>query len=498
MLDLVWWVVVLLGSLLVIALVMMAVARPMLNVALASVRFYMALMSENSSLGRRRGRNTWLMYVHLTKDRYEYLMHVCQGYNPFTGTAHSSWSEALEAVPYDHFVHADEHGVSIKPHFNIVASKDAAVTIGWPWFGYESVTPWYLTAALRDAAPRRNSGDQGGDENHTIPLKVVNDEFPLPLKDADRKELEKKVAEVRAGRSQPLTTDEVRSLMSLKPAETADGFPIECSITVDRITVEPFLFVTAADTLGDQLYELLNSALLMALADIEALAEVSKDAPPEEAKRMLLGKILTKLQEKAGVTAENQQRPFNEFLHPRRPDDTLYEVMASMGVVVLRIRIVDIVIPEKLVLLLNKPAIERATMRADLVAADKRLQVAVKDAEAAKIKGDGEKKYDRARIEAWSTDGEVVDESAVAARLASQQLETYAAAVKDSKSPIIIGAPGQQFDGASALAGGLSQIGIGLGAKPKTNTEKDKDKRGKKGKAPDEESTGDAETSTEE
>lgn len=497
MLDLVLWLLVPLIAFALLILLGFVFAQPLIKSFAAGQKFLWAKLKENNALGLQTNDLLTDMVIYLKHEQYDLFMKLYEGHPPYLKANPDSWLD----LSYEEFIEDPE--LYLGPEYRH-AGNDGIVYVGLPFFGLRSVREWFFTPQHRLALPKGR---------HSIPMTIQT--LTLGMIDPEEKDsegklmrdkLERRLAEVFDDSSKQLNPSEEWMLLVLDVAETEDGFSVPVKMEIDILIGDPKMLMASQsrDNIGVQLLSHVNAAVRQSMKGLLALRVTDNTSDATEAKNALQESLEKEIWRHLGFR-EDGSTDGNWYTRIMSNEHHPLTLLARYGLLVVRARVADIRLPEALKRELQKSTMARASMNVKLLDAESRKRVAAQDKETKKLAGEGEEAFakavargDRSRIEAWSGDGKEVDEAAVAARLVSQQLETYAAAVKDSKSPVIVGAPGQQFDGASALAGGLSQIGIGLGAKPKSNSEKDKDKRGKKGKAPDEESTGDAETSTEE
>ncbi len=473
---------------------------PILKLSQANGRRFWATVRENSAIGRRRAENTWMMYINLTQAMYEYILVVCDGYNPFvdlekwqasdeykklhklnsTSPSKESEEEPKVLEPQVPFTELDSF---LKPIYKFVHGKAAIVWIGWPWFGFETVKEWYHTALIKEVARKLHKDDKGGEEYHTIPMKIQTFSFPLPITQKEELEgLQKQVDKARKGEGDPLAVSDIKRLLSLNSAETSDGFSIPCAVDIDVITVSPWEMVTGVEFILDQMYGLLNSSLYQAMASVQALDKDTLEQSKKDDRLALMEKISDALQLQTGMKGQDPKNPDKKLKYKTLLDDVenhnFVAVMARMGLAILRVRLVNIDVPKELALLLNQPAKERAQKVADLVKAEKGKEVAKIDAEAKEHKGTGERKFqeqlalgDKARLAAW--DGQSPE--VVAARLKEINADRWAEGVTTSGQGKVIITGGPNSSGGSSLEGAAAALGAVFQSTGPEKTEKQKD-----------------------
>jgi hypothetical protein len=295
-----------------------------------------------------------------------------------------------------------------------------------------------------------------------------------------------------------LNPSEQWMLLVLDVAETADGFSVPVKMEIDWLTGAPWELQTipGKDNIGVLLLSHLNSAIRKAMKELLALDVSSQAMDSAEAKSAVQSTLEKRVWKELGFADDGTiDDRWYDRIHSE--DTSPLAVLARYGLLMLRARVVDVRLPNSLKEQLQKPAIARAKVSERVLEAEGSRLVAEKKKETRKLEGQGEMEYataiaggDKARIDAWKPKDDD-DKAAIAARLQSQGLESYQAAVTASKSPIIVGTPGVQIDGASAIAGGLSQLGVGLGNRAKAEG----DKGNQKGKNKDKGSSSSKETS---
>lgn len=427
-----------------LAVISMPLWLPIAKKPLSDRKWFYASLRDRSALGRRRARNTWKVYVQPGPDD----------------------KDLNERVAY-----YKSKGKDSPVRIELVKGKDALVWIGLPLFGYETVAPWYYTADLKDAA---------NDEHHTLPLKEQTTLFPMALPEGtEKQELLVKVAEAKKT-GKPLMADEVRKLMAMDPQNSAEGFEIKFDLEADWQIVDPVKFLLGHEFVGDLMVSLFNNGARLGMSGLRLIpVETDSTTPSAET---LTREFERRTQLYLGVQPWDEEYAKHENMSPMPEVSRAVMVLAEKGIKLMRIRIRNLLLPPDVMELLKKPAEARAQATADLTAADVRAQAAVKDADALRHKGEGEKDYnvtiatgrkeatvieatgrqeaakldaaaDVSRIGAW--DPTKVGAAAVAARLHQLEIGAWQDGVKSpgAGKVIITGAPGS-----STGSGGLEGL----------------------------------------
>jgi len=417
---------------------------PIAKTWLADHKWFYAALRERSALARRRAGNTWMVYV---KPGPEDMTHFAQLEKEYNGK-----SSEYGGTP-----------VQLKN----VRSTDALVVIGWPFFKYERVAPWYLTADLKDVA---------NDEKHTIPLKEQTTLFPkLSINEGQKKEILERVA-VAIKTRQPIMVDEVRKLMAMDPQNSAEGFEILFDLEADWQIVDPIKFILGHEFIGDLMVSLFNNGARLAMAGLRLVPVDTDNAQPVE--ETLTREFERRTQMYLGVIPWDMVHAEAEGMIPLPKNRNAFDILKSKGISLLGVRIRDIELPKEVMELLKKPAEARAKGTADLTAADVRVKAAAKDAEALRKKGEGERDYkvfvatgnkdaakleaegDTSRIMAW--DPNTVPAAAVAAHLEQKRIDAWQEGVKSpgAGKVVITGSPGAraQSNNLEGLAAKLATV----------------------------------------
>lgn len=487
LLAIVLWSLVFVGVVLFIALATLPLWFQFFKSWAADHRFYWAKLKENSALGLQTNDAMTDMAIRLTPEHYAFMAELYEGHLPFfeEGVLATVGSATDAGVSYEMFVQDPKR--YLKQHYRHIG-RDGIVFVGHPWFRYRSVRDWAMTPNHR-LALNINERTSGA---HTIPMTIQTTRFGMlgsqdhGVESNRRAIYEKRMAEVLNDREKRLNPSEEWMLFVLDIPETADGYSVATALEIDWMASAPWELQTkpGRDNVGILLLSHLNAALRQAMKNLEAV-EVSKetDGSGTAAKQAIQSRLEEQIWVQLGYNQDGSSSGKWYTKINDADNHTPLAILARNGLLVLRVRVADISLPAELKEALQLAAKARAQMSGDLIRAEAGRQVAEKKKATRQLEGQGEQAYaeavakgDRARIGAWSTNEGQVDEAAIVARLQSQGLETYGQAVRDSKSPVIVGAPGAPTDGASMLAGGLAQLGLGLGNRPGSKQGKDKPK----------------------
>lgn len=448
---------------------------------------FWAKNKENAGLGLQTNEALTTMAIRLTEEHYELVSELYKGHLPFFKKGYKAAFGDVSGVTYEQY--CTDPKQYLKEQYQYVA-KDGIVWVGVPWNRYRTVREWAMTPNHRLALNIKP--ETAG--YHTIPMTIQTTRFGMigidesdPEVAMTRKKYDERMAEVLNDQDKKLNKSEEWMLFVLDIPETADGFSIPTTLEIDWMVGDPWELQTkpGRDNVGILLLSHLNASLRKAMKGLNAL-EVTKATEEAGAKSAIQSKLEQAIWTDLGYNADGSSHgQWYEWIKNHEIHHSL-AILARTGLLVLRVRVADVSLPKVLKEELQKPARARARMSNDLIAAEARRQVAEKDKATKKLAGEGEQAFaeavaqgDRARVAAWSEDGKSVDAEAVAARLQSQGLETYGDAVKSSGSPVIVGTPGAPTDGASMLAGGLTQLGVGLGKQSKSGGGKSKKDKSK-------------------
>lgn len=456
------FLLVLPAILLALAVLLTPVWWPIAKTWLADHKLFYAALRERSAIARRRAGNTWMVYVQPGPQDLDHYKKLAKQYatgkmvqeeveNGEAGVGEVKNAEVVITEAMDGKAEVEEVASESPMRMKIVLSRDALVWIGVPFFKYERVAPWYLSADLKDAA---------NDEKHTIPLKEQTTLFPKSLADdTERKRILDRVTEAKKTR-QPLLADEVRKLMAMDPQNSAEGFEILFDLEADWQIVEPIKFILGHEFIGDLMVSLFNNAARLAMAGLRLVPVDTDNAQPVE--ETLTREFEHRTQMYLGIIPWDAEFAKAEGMIKLSDDRKADVILMSKGIKLLGVRIRDIELPKDVMELLKKPAAARAQGTADLTAADIRVKAADKDAQALRNKGKGERDYnilvakghkqaakleaagDKDRIAAWDRTG-----PAAAARLEQISIDAWQKGVTSpgAGKVIITGAPGAGAQG---------------------------------------------------
>lgn len=437
---------------------------------LADMKMFWAMIRENSALAIQIGGVIIRFALRLDAEHYERILKLYGRnddgwrYNPFvTDQAHRNVT--FEQLP--------EH---LKFHY--VLSPDGFVKVGSPFWGLHTVRAWF---------PTRKHEEATSQSTHTIPMgvEVVNYLMPLsddPQKGQDSKSpkrlFQERLDAARNG-GKKLDPSDAEKLMMLSLPETADGFSVGVTIAVSHLMADPKTSLTAQRYFGEYRLSLVDGALQFAMKDLRAVDVLADAADTAAAQKVLMHEI----NEALGVRLGFDQPEKSLFERMEDPNDhTPRAVLARLGDIMINFRVVDIELPERLKVELQKPALSRAQMTASLIDADARVQVAQRGATAKEHEGDGERRFrekvaagDEALIKAWG---------GPANRLQALGMEVYRDAVgkPGQGKAVIVGTPGAPLNSADAIAGGLAAAVTTIaGASKGKDEKKGKDEGPKEG-----------------